>query len=174
MSLDVPDHVIDEFRVEGVAPELGDLLCQEIHLIGNVLGVDQAYAVQIVESSGVDQPLKLRLDSQDLVDEEVLISRRDATFQLIGYLVVERADFRERHLMLVIVRVVSRHIVCPPSFCLPSSNSVSRSEQTLTWSARTVCARFKVRCLSVPQSSTWNDSETRLRDAPLESVKTQR
>ena len=74
-------------------------------MIGNILGADNGTRVcvtsvvdQIIEYSTVDQPLNLRLDGCDLIEEQGLVLWGDATFQLISYCVEKRTDFRERHL----------------------------------------------------------------------------
>ena len=66
--LNIPDDIVDEFRGKGVCSEGADLRFQEIHLIGDILGMDDTYSrisrtVQIVQGTAVNQILQLRLDS---------------------------------------------------------------------------------------------------------------
>jgi hypothetical protein len=102
--LNVPDDIVDEFGDKGVSSERADFRFQEIELIGDILGMDEAdgrisHAVQSVQGAAVDQVLQLRLDSCNLTDEQALVLFGDAAFQFIGYRIVQRADLRERHLL---------------------------------------------------------------------------
>ena len=88
--LNIPDHVVDELRNKGACTESADLCFQEIHLICDILSMDDTFSrvsctVQIIQGSAVNQILKLRLDSRDLIEEQLLVLMRDTTFQFIGY-----------------------------------------------------------------------------------------
>src|SRR5689334_14689793 len=89
--LNIPNHIIDEFGGDiGRCSERRDLRLQEIQLISDVLSMDETYsriscAVEIVQGSAVDQALKLRLDSRDLTEEQLLVLRGDTSFGFIGY-----------------------------------------------------------------------------------------
>ena len=66
--LNIPDDIVDEFGGKGVCSEGADLRFQEIHLIGDILGMDDTYSrvsrtVQVVQGTAVNQILQLRLDS---------------------------------------------------------------------------------------------------------------
>src|SRR5438093_6861658 len=109
--LNVPDDVVDELGIEGVPAKRGNFTFQEIHLIGNILRMDGAYSIQTVQSAAVDQPLQLGLDRRYLIEQQVLVSRGHPAFQFIGYGVVESADFRKRHLLLM-----PRHVASPSRY----------------------------------------------------------
>jgi hypothetical protein len=114
--LDVPDDIVDELGDEAVCSEGFDFRRQEIHLIDDILGVNEAYGrvsrtVDSVQGPAVDQVLQLRLDGRDLADEQGLVLMGDTAFQFIGYRIVERANLRERHLLLMVLR----HAACPLS-----------------------------------------------------------
>ncbi len=107
--LNVPDDIVYEFGDKGVGPERADLRFQEIHLINDILGMNDTYcriscSVQTVQGSAVDQILQLRLDICHLVEKQLLILMGDATLQFISYRIVKRADFCECHLLL-------RHVI---------------------------------------------------------------
>jgi hypothetical protein len=119
--LDVPDDIVDEFGDEAVCPEGLDFRRQEIHLIDDILGMDDTYrrisrAVDGVQGSAVDQVLQLRLDGRDLADEQGLVLMGDTAFQFVGYRIVERANLRERHLLLMVLS----HAACPLSLVVVS------------------------------------------------------
>ena len=66
--LNVPDDVVDEFGDKCVRSEGANFGFQEVHLIGDILGMDDAYSwisgtVQTVQGTTVYQVLQLRLDS---------------------------------------------------------------------------------------------------------------
>ena len=79
--LKIPNHIVDEFgRDIGLCSERRDLRLQEIQLISDILSMDETYGrisrtVQIVQGSAVDQALKLRLDRDDLIEEQLLVLR---------------------------------------------------------------------------------------------------
>jgi hypothetical protein len=97
-------------------------------LIRDILSMDEtygwiSYTVEIVQGSTVDKTLKLRLDRDDLAEEQRLVLSGYTTFNLVVYRIVERADFRESHLrrsgwcrskcMVVMTVITVRHELPP-------------------------------------------------------------
>src|SRR6516162_4954669 len=83
--LKIPNHIVDEFRDKGIRSERTDLRTQEIQLISDVLSMDDtysciSYAVDVVQSSAIDQMLQLRLDRSDLCQEQLLVLIGHPTF----------------------------------------------------------------------------------------------
>ena len=110
--LNIPDHIVNEFWGDiGSRSERRDFRFQKSHLISDILGMDQAYGrisrtIQIVQGSAINQALKLPLDSGDLIEKQLLVLRGDTAHYFVVYRIVERPDFRERHLLLLWCRSV--------------------------------------------------------------------